>query len=40
MADLSGFTLTLEAQETAPAAFATASVVTDNEGSSQIDPNA
>ena len=40
MADLSGFTLTLEAQETAPAAFAASSVVTGNESSSQIDPNA
>lgn len=40
MGDLSGFTLTLEGQETAPAYFVTSTVVTDNESSSQIDPNA
>ena len=40
MWDLSGFTLTLEGQETDPAFFVTSTVVTDNESSSQIDPNA
>lgn len=40
MGDLSGFTLTLEGQETDPAFFVTSTVVTDNESSSQIDPNA
>ena len=39
MGDLSGFTLTLEGQETDPAFFVTSTVVTDNESSSQIDPN-
>ncbi len=40
MGDLSGFTLTLEAMETSPAYFVTSTVVTANESSSQIDPNA
>lgn len=40
MGDLSGFTLTLTAQETIPAYFVTASVVTGNESASQIDPDA
>lgn len=40
MGDLSGFTLTLEGQETDPAYFVTSTVVTDNESASQIDPNA
>lgn len=38
MGDLSGFTLTLEGQEVAPAPFVTSTVITDNESSSQIDP--
>ena len=40
MGDLSGFTLTLEGQETDPAYFVTSTVVTDNESATQIDPNA
>ncbi len=40
MGDLSGFTLTLEGEETDPPFFVTSTVVTDNENSSQIDPNA
>ena len=40
MGDLSGFTLTLEAMETSPATFTVSTVVTANESSSQIDPNA
>ena len=40
MGDLSGFTLTLEGQETDPAFFVTSTVVTDNESATQIDPNA
>ena len=40
MGDLSGFTLTLEGMETAPANFTVSTVVTANESSSQIDPNA
>ena len=40
MGDLSGFTLTLEGQETDPAFFVTSTVITDNESSAQIDPNA
>ena len=40
MGDLSGFTLTLEGQETDPAFFVTSTVITSNESSSQIDPNA
>ena len=40
MGDLSGFTLTLEGQETDPAYFVTSTVITSNESSSQIDPNA
>lgn len=40
MGDLSGFTLTLEGQEVDPAYFVTSTVITDNESSSQIDPNA
>jgi len=40
MGDLSGFTLTLEGQETDPAFFVTSTVVTDNESTTQIDPNA
>ncbi len=40
MGDLSGFTLTLEGQETDPAYFVTSTVITANESSSQIDPNA
>ncbi len=38
MGDLSGFTLTLEAQEVAPAPFVTSTVITDNESTTQIDP--
>lgn len=38
MGDLSGFTLTLEGQEIAPAPFVTASVVTGATEGSQIDP--
>jgi hypothetical protein len=40
MGDLSGFTLTLEGQETDPAFFVTSTVITANESASQIDPNA
>ena len=40
MSELSGFTLTLEGQETDPAYFVTSTVITSNESSSQIDPNA
>ena len=40
MGDLSGFTLTLEGMETSPANFTVSTVVTANESSSQIDPNA
>ena len=36
MGDLSGFSLTFEAQETKPASFATATVITDNLSASQI----
>lgn len=38
MGDLSGFTLTLTAQETIPPYFVTASVVTDDVSATQIDP--
>ena len=40
MGDLSGFTLTLEGQEKAPANFTVSTVVTANLGSAVIDPNA
>ena len=40
MGDMSGFTLTMEAMEVAPAFFVTSTVVTANESSVQIDPNA
>lgn len=40
MGDLSGFTLTLEAQETAPAYFVTATVIPAFASATQIDPNA
>jgi hypothetical protein len=40
MADLSGFTLTFEAMETAPAYFVTSTVVTDDASATQIDPDA
>jgi hypothetical protein len=40
MGDLSGFTLTMEGQETAPAYFVTASIITAATSSTQIDPNA
>jgi len=40
MGDLSGFTLTMEGQETAPAYFVTASTVTAAASATQIDPNA
>lgn len=40
MSELSGFTLTLEGQETDPAFFVTSTVITDNESAVQIDPNA
>lgn len=40
MGDLSGFTLTFEAQEIAPAPFVTPSVVTGATQGSKIDPNA
>lgn len=40
MGDLSGFTLTMEGQETAPAYFVTASEITSNTSATQIDPNA
>ena len=39
MGDLSGFTLTMVAQETAPPYFVTASVVTGNASATQITPN-
>jgi hypothetical protein len=38
MGDLSGFTLTMEAQEIAPAQFVLASVITDQVSAVQIDP--
>jgi hypothetical protein len=40
MADLSGFTLTFEAMETAPAYFVTSTVITDDASATQIDPDA
>jgi len=40
MGDLSGFTLTLEGQETDPAYFVTPAVITADTSASQIDPNA
>ena len=40
MGDLSGFTLTLEGQETAPAFFVTPAVITADTSATQIDPNA
>lgn len=40
MGDLSGFTLTLEGQEVAPANFTVSTVVTDNTSAVVIDPNA
>lgn len=40
MGDLSGFTLTLSAQETIPAYFVTSTVVTGAESATQIDPDA
>lgn len=40
MSELSGFTLTLEGQETNPAYFVTSTVITSNESAVQIDPNA
>lgn len=40
MGDLSGFTLTMEGQETAPAYFVTASIITAAASATQIDPNA
>jgi len=40
MGDLSGFTLTLEAQETDPAFFTDSAVITSHESPTQIDPNA
>ena len=40
MGDLSGFTLTFEAQETSPPLFVTSTVVTDNASATKIDPNA
>jgi hypothetical protein len=39
MGDLSGFTLTLVAQETAPPYFITGSVVTGDASATQIAPN-
>lgn len=39
MGDLSGFTLTMVAQETAPPYFVTSTVVTDNADATQITPN-
>ena len=39
MGDMSGFTLTMEAMEVAPAFFVTSTVVTANESAVQIDPN-
>jgi hypothetical protein len=40
MGDASAFTLTFEAMEKSPANFTVSTVVTANESSSQIDPNA
>jgi hypothetical protein len=40
MGDLSGFTLTLEGQETAPAYFVLSTVITSAESATTIDPNA
>lgn len=40
MGDLSGFTLTLEGQETAPANFVLASVITADVSATEINPNA
>jgi hypothetical protein len=40
MGDLSGFTLTFEGQETAPAYFVTSTVITDGASAVQIDPTA
>ena len=40
MGDLSGFTLTLEGQETDPAFFVTPAVITADTSATQIDPNA
>ena len=40
MGDLSGFTLTLEGQEVAPANFTVSTVITDNTSAVVIDPNA
>lgn len=40
MADLSGFTLTFEAMETAPAYFVTSTVITDDASATKIDPDA
>jgi len=40
MGDLSGFTLTFAAQETSPAYFVTASVITSDASATQIDPDA
>jgi len=40
MGDLSGFTLTLEAQEKNPANFTVSTIITANQSASQIDPNA
>jgi len=40
MGDLSGFTLTMEGQEKAPAPFVVDTIITANEDPTQIDPNA
>jgi hypothetical protein len=40
MGDLSGFTLTFEAMETAPAYFVTSTVITSDASGTQIDPDA
>jgi len=40
MGDLSGFTLTFEAMETAPAYFVTSTVITDDASGTQIEPDA
>ena len=40
MGDLSGFTLTFEGQETAPAYFVTSTAITDDASAVQIDPTA
>ena len=40
MGDLSGFTLTMEGQEIAPAPFVTPSIVTAATSATVIDPNA